>query len=374
MIGVVFLVRSLEYGGAERQVVTLANALDKTCFNVTILCLYSGGELEKQLDNSVQLIYLEKRDRWDILSFLWRLYRVLKEINPVVLHGYLSTQNLLTILFKPFFPATRMFWGIRATKVDFSHYGWLAALLFKLECFFSRFADLIIVNSDAGYKYHLLQGFSEDKMVVINNGIDTNLFKANSKYRIKVRAEWQVLPNAIVIGLVGRLDPMKDHPTFLQAAALLSKNEQDIVFICVGNGEKNYTHKLHQLTAQLKIADKVKWVGSCTNMAEVYSAFDIVVSSSCEGEGFANVVSEAMACGVPCVVTDVGDSALIVGDIGLVIPPKNPQALASALQNFIDLSPPQRAESGFRGRVRIENNFGIQKLVETTAVYLSNCR
>ncbi len=374
MIEIVFLVRSLEYGGAERQVVTLANALDKTCFNVTILCLYSGGELETQLDNGVQLICLEKRDRWDILFFLWRLYRVLKEIKPAVLHGYLSTQNLLTILFKPFFPATRMFWGIRATKVDFSHYGWLAALLFKLECFFSQFADLIIVNSDAGYKYHLLQGFSGDKMVVINNGIDTNLFKANSKYRIKVRSEWQVLPNTILIGLIGRLDPMKDHPTFLRAAALLSKNERDVVFVCVGTGEKNYTYKLQQLAAQLEIADKVKWAGSRTNMVEVYNAFDIVVSSSCEGEGFANAVSEAMACGVPCIVTNVGDSALIVGDIGLVILPKNPQALASALQNFIDLSPPQRAELGFRGRARIENNFSVPQLVKTTADYLSNCQ
>ncbi len=373
MIKVAFLVRSLEYGGAERQVVTLANALDKTCFAVTILCFYSGGELENQLDSSVQLICLEKRDRWDVLFFLWRLYRALKKLQPTVLHGYLSTQNLLTILFKPFFLSTRMVWGIRATKVDFSYYSRLAAILFRLECFFSRFADLIIVNSEAGYKYHLRQGFFEDRMVVINNGIDTNLFQIDLKSRIKIRSEWQVLPETILIGLVGRLDPMKDHHTFLQAAAILSKIRQDIGFVCVGNGGEIYTQNLHQLAIELEIAEQVKWIAQRTDISEIYNTFDLVVSSSCNGEGFANAIGEAMACGIPCVVTDVGDSAQIVGDIGLVIPPKNPQALATALQQLINLSPRERAKLGLKARARIEENFGTQKLVKTTAAYLSNC-
>jgi glycosyltransferase involved in cell wall biosynthesis len=372
MIKVAFLVRSLEHGGAERQVVTLANALDKICFNVTVLCLYSGGELESQLDNNVQVICLEKRDRWDILAFLLRLYRVLKELNPNILHGYLSTQNLLTIFFKPFFPSTQMFWGIRATKVDFSCYSRLAALLFRLECFFSRFADLVIVNSDAGYKYHLMQGFPRDKMVVVNNGIDTDLFKIDLEARIKNRLEWQVLPQTILIGLVGRLDPMKDHPIFLQAAALLSKNGQDIGFVCVGNGEENYAQKLHQLVTKLGIDRQVKWVKKRTDIEEVYNAFDLIVSSSCDGEGFSNAIAEAMACGVPCVVTDVGDSALIVGDIGLVVSPKNPQALATALQQLINLSATERAELGLKARLRIKENFGTQRLVDKTTVYLSN--
>ncbi len=372
MIKVAFLVRSLEHGGAERQVVTLANALDKTCFNVTVLCLYSRGELESQLDNSVQLICLEKRDRWDVLAFLWRLYRVLKNLQPRVLHGYLSTQNLLTIFFKPFFPSTRMFWGIRATKVDFSRYSRLAALLFKLECLLSRFADLVIVNSESGYKYHLMQGFPGNKMVVINNGIDTNLFKIDLEARIKNRLEWQVLPQTILIGLVGRLDPMKDHPNFLHAAALLSKNGQDIGFVCIGSGEENYTQRLHQLATKLEVDRQVKWVRKRTDMEEVYNAFDLIVSSSCDGEGFSNAIGEAMACGIPCVVTDVGDSALIVGDVGLVVSPKNPQALATALQQLINLSATERAKLGLRARGRIEEDFGVQKLVKTTATYLSH--
>lgn len=362
MIKVAFLVRSLEYGGAERQVVTLANALDKTCFDVTILCFYSGGELENQLDDGVRLIYLKKQGRWDILAFLWQLYRALKNIQPAILHGYLSTQNLLTILFKPFLLDTRMFWGIRATKVDFSRYSRLAALLFRLECFFSRFADLIIVNSEAGYKYHLMQGFPKAKMVVINNGIDTNLFKIDSEARIKIRAEWQILPQTILIGLVGRLDPIKDHSTFLQSAALLAKNRHDVRFVCVGSGTENQMQTLSQLAKQLGIEDKVLWAGKRVNMSEVYNALDLLSSSS-QSEGFANAIAEAMACGVSCVVTDVGDSALIVGDIGVVLPPQNPEALVAG---WIACLAKDRDAIRLQARSRIVDNFSVQQLVKQT--------
>lgn len=361
MIGVVFLVRSLDYGGAERQVVTLANGLDKTCFEVTVLCLYSGGELEKQLDDSVNLIGLEKRDRWDVLAFLWRLYRVLKEIQPQILHGYLSTQNLLTILFKPLFPATRMFWGIRATKVDYGSYSRLAALLFRLESLLSRFADLIIVNSEAGYKYHVLKGFSRENMVVINNGIDTNLFKIDLEARTKIRAEWQVLPEITLIGLVGRFDPIKDHSNFLKAAALLSKTRQNIRFICVGSGTEERSQNLTQLAKQLGI-DDIIWAGMRLDMPEVYNALDILTSSS-QSEGFPNAIAEAMACGVPCVVTDVGDSALIVGNVGVVVPPQNPEALVAG---WIACLAKDRGAIGLQARSRIVDNFSVQQLVKQT--------
>ncbi|MCY7292478.1 MAG: glycosyltransferase, partial [Ferruginibacter sp.] len=98
-----------------------------------------------------------------------------------------------------------------------------------------------------------------------------------------------------------------------------------------------------------------------------------IVSSSCDGEGFSNAIGEAMACGIPCVVTDVGDSAQIVGDIDLVVSPKNPQALATALQQLINLSATQRAELGLKARLRVKENFGTQRLVNETTAYLSNC-
>lgn len=368
---IAFLIPSLECGGAERQLVTLVKALDKKGFDITVLCFYPDGLLERDLEDSgVKLISLEKRGRWDIFSFLWRLIHYLKNLQPDLLHGYLSEPNLVMIFIKPFFPSIRMVWGVRASNVDLSNYDWLARLLFPWECFLSRFADLIIFNSHAGRAYHLAHGFPANKAVVIPNGIDTERFKPDLEARVKIRLEWGISEETVLIGLVGRLDRMKDHPTFLKAAALLCKERQDICFVCVGSGEENYAQELYQLAEQLKIAEKVIWAGTRTDMPRVFNAFDIVTSSSAYGEGFANAIGEAMACGIPCVVTDVGDSAWIVGNSGKVVPFGSPAALVSAWLGLMDLSLSERVALGEMARIRIIENFSIYQLAQTTKFYL----
>lgn len=365
---IAFLIRSLDYGGAERQLVTLVKALDKKCFDITVLCFYPDGPLEKDLgDSGVKIICLEKRGRWDVFSFLWRLVRYLKNIQPDVLHGYLSESNLVTIFIKPFFPSIRMVWGVRASNVDLSRYDWLSRLLFPWECFLSRFADLIIFNSHAGRAYHLAHGFPSDKAVVIPNGIDTERFKPDLESGVKVRLEWGISEESILIGLVGRLDPMKDHPTFLKAAALLCKERQDVCFVCVGAGPRNYAQELHQLANDLDISEKVIWVGIRADMPAVYNSFDIVSSSSSYGEGFANVIGEAMACRVPCVVTDVGDSAWILGDTGMVVLPQNPEALAAGWSDMIRQQTYKDTVIKSKIRSRIISEFSCNKLVENMA-------
>ena len=370
MIRIAFLIRSLEAGGAERQLVTLAKALNKENFNVTILCFYSGGILAKDLENTgVKLISLEKQHRWDVLSFSWRLYSEIKRLNPDILHGYLGSGNLLATFLKPALPTTRIFWGVRASNMDLTRYDWLSRVLYRLECFCSRFPDLIIVNSHAGQAYQLAHGFPADKMVVIPNGIDTEKFKPNPNARTKIRSEWGIPANTILVGLVGRLDPMKDHPTFLKAAALLCQVRQDVLFVCIGGGLENYAREMHQLANQLEISEKVIWAGARADVADVYNALDIAVSSSSYGEGFPNVIGEAMACGVPCVATDVGDSAWIVGDTGIIVPPKNPEELVAGWLTCMERD---KNKFGLQVRSRISENFSVKHLVEKTQEVLKD--
>lgn len=334
---IVFLIRNLNYGGAQRQLLTLVKGLDRQCFDITVLYFYSGGPLENDLkDSEIPLICLEKCGRWDIFGFFWRLFQHLKQIQPDVLHGYLNESNLLTIFLKPFFPSTQIVWGVRDSNMDLKHYDWLSQLLFYAECFLSRFADLIVANSHAGKSYYQTHGFPANKIVVVPNGIDTERFKPDPKRRAKVRFEWGISEETILIGLVGRLHPMKDHPTFLRAAALLCGQRQDIRFVCAGTGPENYAQQLCQLTSDLGISEKVIWAGARSDMPSVYNALDIACSSSSYGEGFANVIGEAMACGVPCVVTNVGDSAEIVGNKGIVIPPQKPELLKNAINELIE--------------------------------------
>jgi glycosyltransferase involved in cell wall biosynthesis len=376
---VVFLIRDLNYAGAQRQLVNLVKGIDQRYFDVTVLYFYAGGALAKELEiNKIKAICLHKQERWDLLPFLRRLVKHLREIKPNALHGYLGESNLISILLKPFFPKTRMIWGIRESDTDPELYGWIGRLLSYLECKLSHFADLIIVNSYAGKSYHQKLGFPAQKMIVIPNGLDIERFIPLHEVGKKARKEWGISEDMKLIGLVGRLDPMKDHPTFLKAAAIICENRQDVRFVCVGTGPQMYADKLHELANNLGLKNKVIWSGTRGDMPAVFNSFDIATSTSAYGEGFGNVIGEAMACGVPCVVTDVGDSRMIVGDTGIVIPPRNPQALADAWLTTLEHSKNslvianQYHSKVTNARERIEKNFSSQILHEKTAMELKN--
>lgn len=365
-IKLTFLVRSLDYGGAQRQLVTLAKALDQDRFDVTVISFYSGQPLEKELANSgVRFISLEKRGRWDVIAFLPRLIHQVRLIRPDVLHGYLDIPNLLALFIKPFVHA-RVVWGIRAAEIDLRKYDWLMWLAAQLERIFARFADLIIVNSVAGFERHVAKGLPPRKMVVIPNGIDTDMFKPDRKAETNLRAQWGISEYTKLIGTVGRVDPMKDLPVFLEAAAIVAGKRDDVRFACVGAGPESYLLRLKELANELGIADLLLWTGARADISAVYNALDVFCSSS-YGESFPNAIAEAMACGVPGVVTDVGDSASIVGECGIVVSPRNPEALAAGLISSLETD---RDETGRKARTRIVEKFGVRQLAERTEKHL----
>ncbi len=333
---------------------------------------YPGGLLEKDLQEAgVPVRTLNKRGRWEMFGFLLRLVQIVRRERPDVLHGYLATSNILAVLLKPLFPRTHVVWGVRASNVDLERYDWFIRLSYKVERWLSRFADLIVVNSRAGRSYAIAKGLANNKMMLIPNGIDTKRFCPDPRTRRLSRAEWGVTEGEKLIGLIGRLDPMKDHPTFLRAAAVLSDERKDVRFVCVGDGPVSYQRELRELSEELGLAQRLIWAYSRVDMPAVYNALDVHTSSS-YGEGFPNVVGEAMACGVPCVVTDVGDSAWIVGELGVVVPPTNPEQLAAGLARILDDLNENRDSIGYRLRQRIVYNFSLDRLVGRTAKTLES--
>ncbi len=364
---IIILCHSLRVGGAERQITVLAKGLQQIGHEVFIAVFYAGGELEKDLDGSgISILDLQKSGRWDNISFIRRLLNSVKFVQPDIIYSFLFTPNILTVLLKPFTPQIKMVWGVRSSKVDLDRYDWLYRLTYRIECFLSRFADLIICNSAAGLRYAAEHGFPKKLMTVIPNGIDLNVFKPDLAARQRVRDEWGIAKNEMLIGLVARLDPMKDHPTFLHAAAMLAQERGDVRFICVGEGSEPYKSNLFSLASKLKLDDRLKWIGPRFDMPAVCNAFDIACSSS-SGEGFSNTIIEAMACGVPCVVTDVGDSAVIVGETGVVVPPSSPEPLRDAFGLLLNQISP---EVSIASRTSIQNRYSNELLVTNTAKVL----
>jgi len=370
MVRICFLIRQLNEGGAQRQLATLVKGLDRSKFNISVMTLYAGGQFceeIKRLDH-VNYICLEKGGRWDVFPFLFRLIRQARKLNPDLLHSYLCTANCLSMFLKLFMPKTRMIFGVRASNMDLSRYDWLARYVYRLECFLSRFADCIIVNSEAGYEHAVSQGFPRMSMNVVPNGIDIERFKPDRQSGLRMREEWGVGEKEILIGLVGRLDPMKDHPTFLKAASLLVNKIEHVRFVCLGTGPKPYRDELVATGNTLGLSDRIFWMNPRSDMPSVYNAFDIVTSSSSFGEGFPNVIGEAMACGVPCVVTKVGDSSRVVGDTGIVVPPNNPKALAEGWSQILT---EDKKQAALQARLRIQNNFSVNQLAQRTEKVLS---
>lgn len=252
--------------------------------------------------------------------------------------------------------------------MDLSRYDWLSRLSFKVECRLSHYADLIIVNSQAGRDYAVEKGYPANKIEVVYNGIDMIKFHPDITSRKDQRKRWKINENEYLIGLVGRLDPMKDHPTFLKAAQILLNLRSDVRFICIGDGSEAYKQDLLALCKELGIENKVIWEGARDDVCCVYNALDIVTSSSCYGEGFSNVIAEAMACGVPCIVTDVGDSKFIVGNNGVVVPPGCPDKLAEGW-NLI-MAKDDATNLSFDSdniRKRIAENFSLENLAYKTS-------
>jgi glycosyltransferase involved in cell wall biosynthesis len=197
----------------------------------------------------------------------------------------------------------------------------------------------------------------------LENGFNLAKFRPDATARQALCQEIGALDSDRLIGLVARHDPLKDHQTFLRAAGLLSKATPDVRFILVGGGVDDSNPVLAAAIGKLGLGDKVHMLGARDDIARLTAGLDIATCCSL-GEGFPNVVGEAMACGVPCVVTDVGDAALIVGDSGVVVPPGDPSALAKGWQQLTDLDPAARGALGQRALERVESCYSMDRCVE----------
>jgi glycosyltransferase involved in cell wall biosynthesis len=253
---------------------------------------------------------------------------------------------------------TRLVWGLRGSPTGIRMpRGWRNAALLRLSTWASQTAPLIIANSAAGYAGRRPR---DSRGLVIHNGFDTERFKPDLDARRRVRSEWGVAEEKL-IGVGARLSDSKGHAVFIKAAVLLAGRRADARFVIAGEGPER--DRLRRLAREAGLAEKVIWAGARADMPAVYNAFDVVCSPSLRGEGCPNVIGEAMASGVPCVVTDVGASATLAGGLCAVVPPGDATALADALGATLDrLEQIDRLQL----RERIVTEFSAAAMVERT--------
>ena len=257
----------------------------------------------------------------------------------------------------------RIVWGIRCSNMHLRNYRPLTALTVKIAGGLSFLADGIVVNSTEGRKVHGRRGYHTERMILIPNGFDTERFHPDGGASRWLLSQLSLSEDVALIGLVARFDPMKDHKNFLKAASLLAARDESVLFVMVGRGMNHNNRKLIPLLDDYRLKDRVHLLGLRHDIPRIVAALDIATSSSAFGEGFSNTIGEAMSCGIPCVVTDVGDSAQIVGDTGRVVPPRDPEAMARAWARLLKIGRDGRRDLGERARSRIVENFELGKIV-----------
>jgi glycosyltransferase involved in cell wall biosynthesis len=374
-IAILFLIRSMHVGGTERQLVALAKGLDKHRFDVHIALLYGDGALLKELKDvqNIEVTDLEKKGRWDLVKFFWRLIRFIRHNSFDIVYSFLPDVNLIATL-AVFFGRHRhrLIWGIRASNLDFHRHGRLPKISYRLQRLLAGIPDIIVSNSEAGLSSIVRLNPFVKKTVVIPNGIDLQRFRPNIDARIEYRKRLNVTDHERLIGIVARIDPMKDYETFIESVSILERKVKNLRFICIGGGPADYRARLAKFAAKKKIDEKIIWYGTCFEMPSMYNALDIVCSASSHGEGFSNAIGEAMACGIPCVVTDVGDSKMIVGDAGVVVAPGEPEALAAGIQKILQRKAENKDLLADQVRRRIVSNFSVDQLVSRTSTVFEN--
>ncbi len=366
------VITGLGGGGAETMLCRLLGAMDGTRLDHVVVSLMDRDVMVEQIESLGVPVHCMGMKTglpsWSasfhFLSATLRLVRIIRQLKPDVLQGWMYDANLAAQLAKTFVgrPVV-VLWNIRTSLPFFGGDRFLRRATIWLGARLSRLPARIVSNSWRGAAVHQAVGYRADRTVVIPNGLDLALFRPCREARQSVREELGLPGDAVLIGLIGRYHPDKDHANFLQAAALLLVDHPESRFLLAGIGADDGNLALTQQIRELGLESRVYRLGLRRDMPRVTAALDIACSSSSQ-EGFSNVILEAMACSVPCVVTDVGDSRMIVGNTGIVVPPRNPQNLARGLQEFLELGPEGRSKLGLRARRRVEENFDLAAVAQ----------
>ena len=368
LIKVCHLITDLEAGGAERNLVNVVTHADSSRIASEVISLLDPGIMASELTAAgVPVTSLGMRRGRPSLDGLVSLVRHLRRTTPTILLTWLYHADLLGYLASRFTPSTRLVWNLRCSDIarapDQRPLWHLVRTLARL----SRKPDVVVVNSVRGQHFHQEIGYKPRQWMHVANGVDTKRFRPRPAERAGMRARLGLPADARVIGLVARLHPMKDHETFLRAAALFSRHDRDARFVLCGAGCGPDSETMRPLIESLGLNGRVILLGERTDLDNIYPAFDVLAQSSAYGEGLPNVVIEAMACGIPCVATDVGDSRDVIGETGLVLPPRDPQALARAWEKFFAEQPRTLGENA---RLRILEHYSIARAsVDSEALY-----
>lgn len=367
------VITGLSTGGAEMMLHKVLDGMSKSDFDPIVISLTDEGTIGSKIEGlGIPLRIVGMQPGRPTISALIRLRKILEDCRPAIIQGWMYHGNLACTIANVFqHQKLPILWNIRQSLDHLPTEKILTRGVIRLGAYLSGTTDKIVYNSKRSTMQHCSIGYAVEKKIMIPNGFDCNRFYFRENGRHRVRNELGIDNDALLIGIVGRYHPIKDHESFLRAASIISRQQENVYFLLVGKDVDQNNYKLQSLIAELGIREKVHLLSEREDLSNIYSSLDIVALSSIS-EAFPNVIGEAMACEVPCVVTDVGDAAWLVGDSGKVVPTKNPTEMATAFTKLIVAGKAERRKLGKLGRKRIIENFSLSHVADMyERLYLS---
>jgi glycosyltransferase involved in cell wall biosynthesis len=355
---VLHVIPSLRTGGSENQLAALVTARRKQPLSQIVVSLLSGPEGDSPLTKTIRAAgipvhQLGGRSPLDLPKILFRLRGLIRRVRPTAIQGWLyygDIASLWALEMSAHRATTPLYWGIRCSNMNQSYYRLAQGWTIKACAKCSKRPDAVVANSYAGRDAHRALGYSPRAFPVIPNGIDTQRFRPNTSARVSMRMQLGLSEDKLMVIHVGRVDPMKDHTSLVAVAAALP----NIHFVAVGSD-----------TNKMAVPPNITTLGIRHDMPNLYPAADLILSTSIFGEGFSNVVAEAMACGVPVVSTDVGDSRRIIGNTGVIVSPRDVAGMFSAIGRIFAEPKTKYTERANAARKRIGDRYSLERMVST---------
>jgi glycosyltransferase involved in cell wall biosynthesis len=358
MITVAHLITGLETGGAERMLMQLVSRSDRARFRSVVISMTGAGTMGPAIAASgVPLHTLDMRRGIGDPRVITRLGQILRACRPAILQTWLYHADLLGLIARPLGGVPHIVWNLRCTESVGSR------AVRRLLSWASPLPDAIVAVSRAGEQFHRALGYRAQRWQVIPNGFDAVALHPDAGARARGRAALGLAESEVAILLPARYHPMKDHANFLAAAVRLAAVRPEAVFMLAGSGIEPDNRPLAEAIAATGLGARVRLFGERRDLTALYPAFDVVTLSSAFGESFPMVLGEAMACGVPCVATDVGEAREIVGATGAVVPPRDSEALAAGWERLVALGAEGRRELGGAARARIVENYELASVI-----------
>lgn len=362
---IVHIITGLNNGGAEGVLYRLVTH-DQDNEHIVISMMDAGKYGPMLLDKGVKLYCLNMDQGKFSPKAIVKLYKILKKTKPNVVQTWMYHADLIGGIVAKSLGIKKVFWNIRHSNFDENHTKASTIKIAKINARLSSIVPKSIIScAEGAVESHVELGYNKDKIIVIGNGYDLSTFNINSNSRSAIREELNIGKHP-VLGMVGRYDPQKNHEGLLEALSLIKKQGYNFDLVLVGRDLNEKNKELLHKIKKLDLYDQVHLLDQRSDIPNIMNALDIHILSSSYGEGFPNVIAEAMACGTPCIATDIGDSALIIGDSGWIVSENNSEELANAIiKGFQEKENEQKWAIKIKSaRKRILDNFDIEIMVE----------